>query len=550
MDKIKIKIELWYENDISFHNQTLKFYASNLSDLKCFINNPTSFIDREEELELIRMRAYDLDTCYAVDKDGNRIEEDFDVDDEVEYKEKSQEEKDEYYKNEIEGFNDFYNKLSNGDYEFVSLECPFTNKFTIDEIKEVMMLLKDKVKTIDVSNLSLEVVTDIINTCNISDDVMLITHYNYKDSSRCSELKELFNYLSNIKKYIKRFDLSPLEICIFVNDLIREREYKDSDKQMEYKKGMTPEEYAELLDCEADSRSLLRVFKSDKIVCAGFSNLYSAILELVGIKSNNLVFYPPDGSDSKTGHMSNVVFLNDKKYNIFGAFEVDTTWGRVRNKDGSQNYQKSYNNYSHFMRSIREATESKIHKDLEIVENLSFLHARSIINRLLKFFDIGAPYFIVRNELKMLANKCNEYNKSIDYPVFKEDLDKMIDMITSIENTKQYNKEEVLKILKTVYRKMFDRTLDIEGFRDALYRVRFIEHSIDKDKYPIDNEFFQEGLESRITDRERLMNAIFGISVKNELTKKEKLGVARAELISVLHKVAKDNVDKNPVHHI
>lgn len=76
---------------------------------------------------------------------------------------------------------------------------------------------------------------------------------------------ELNKYVS----FIKNFDFSPFEQCLLAYDLVRDRYYVMENSDEEY--------YI--------SRDLTSVLLGDKIVCVGFSNLLSAILNKLGIDS-------------------------------------------------------------------------------------------------------------------------------------------------------------------------------------------------------------------------------------------------------------------------
>ncbi len=128
----------------------------------------------------------------------------------------------------------------------------------------------------------------MINSIDISDNVNIITRYNFADTCTKSELNELLNYLNNIKRLVSRYNMSPFEICIFVYDLLRERPYKESPKISI--KDVDKDKIANMIENQSNSRSIIKVFKSDEIVCAGFANLYSAILDLFGIYSDPIIY--------------------------------------------------------------------------------------------------------------------------------------------------------------------------------------------------------------------------------------------------------------------
>ena len=70
------------------------------------------------------------------------------------------------------------------------------------------------------------------------------------------------------KETIKKLHLSPLETVLYVYDLVRERKYQEEGAN----------------ECHTKSRDLTSVLLGDKIVCAGFVNLFNTILEKLDIK--------------------------------------------------------------------------------------------------------------------------------------------------------------------------------------------------------------------------------------------------------------------------
>ncbi len=556
MEHITFNVSLSFETDQTSFDEVNNLYFENIEELKRFVNDPASFWDYKLIKKHFRNFVNAAESFYYVDDDGNELDvSNLDEDELDSYTviERSKEDLKRIYLEHMKKYDDYLETLKKGDYSFDDITIYRKNNWTFDDIKKSVDFMKDKVKNINLEQLSLAEIIDLINSVDISDDIELNTRFNYHDTCKCSELKELIDYLTNIKDYISRFDFSPLEICIFVNDLLREREYNEVDNELEFRADMTAAEIEELFTSAADSRSIMRVYKSDKIVCAGFSNLYSAILELFDIKAENISYIPDLSKGEKTGHMSNLVYLNDDKYKTYGMFEVDTTWGRIFNKDKSYNYQKSIYNYSNFMRPICDAEIKKYTHNLELNSISSTIAIiKSTADRIYRLLEMGAPSVILEQNAQLMINKCLKVNEVLKCNYLKEEIELLANLRDRYKKYDKVDNNEFLNVIETITTKVYNSLLNPIGFKAALFRVKMIEHSIDKDKYPFSENDFNEAFLSRIDDIDSLLLTALYEKKHNikQFDEKKKLKLARMELISTLHKVAGDNISKNPVHHI
>ena len=314
MEKIKIEIYFGEVNEVVVEDNLIVKMKS-IEDLESFMKSPSEYINYDKEIERIKKYAKYEAIANGYDFDDGGV--------------------DGFVEEKINIFNRAYEGLVNNNY-IVDALIINKNNSSLDDIVKAIELLKNEMEYLFVENLDINDLNEICNRVDLNENISISTKYNYIDFCTNGELIELLKYLNDIKKLIVRYNLSPLEICIFVNDLIRERKYKKNDLEMDINK----------------SRSIFKIIKSEEIVCAGFSNLYSAILDLMNIKSDSVSYLPINGK--KTGHASNIVHIDDKKYGINGLFEIDTTWGREYNEDGSYNYQASIENYEYFVESKAE----------------------------------------------------------------------------------------------------------------------------------------------------------------------------------------------------
>ena len=534
----------------SFSIDNSRLYFNSIDSLKKILADLPSFINYEKYIKKITEDVYITRRQCYIDSNGIIFEESDDINlDSNNYTlyERSDEELEKIIESEKALFDDYYKQIVSGEYSFQEF---FVNRsMSFNDIKESINLVKDKIEYLNIDSLNINEITELINSVNISDNIKINTKYNYRDTCSKSELLELVDYLNNIKKIINRYNMSPLEICIFVNDLIREREYKKPDNKVDLLKGLNDSEKIDALMDDSESRSIMKVFKSDKIVCAGFSNLYSAILDLVGIEASTISYYPDD--KKRDGHMSNIVYLNDEKYSVKGIFEIDTTWGRKNKEDKSYDYLASINNYYHFARPFNVALYFKKTSKLNPAEyDLELKLLQKNLDTIIKGKMIF-PVSILIDTIKNAIDKCIKIDKKFDNRFLHGEIKALENYINLLKNNQRNITNDVVELCNQIKDKVYKSNFDLKSFAKALYRVKFIEHSIDKDKYPFDINELKDACNTRVDDS--YMKLLFEILLENEIyafDEEKKLDLARAEFISALHKIAKVDVDKNPTMHI
>lgn len=191
----------------------------------------------------------------------------------------------EYFKNLI----DIMNKLSNNDKTY-QIEIRVTNR----QILENSKLLNNVPKNIKL----------YIN-CNMA-----------------SYTKEEFEYEERILNIlidpIKNSNLSPLEKYIAVYNIVKQfKEYKENE--------LSPEQ----------ARILKKIINNECIVCGGFSILLQVMLQKINIPCDIIHVGIEDNTDKNnySGHVRNIIKIDDDKYNIHGIYLADTTWDNNLKKD-------------------------------------------------------------------------------------------------------------------------------------------------------------------------------------------------------------------------
>lgn len=302
-----------------------------------------------------------------------------------------------------------------------------------------------------------EFIEELINKLNNTDNIYVYGDGNDKEVS-LKAYKKTIEYIDNIVERVKEKNLSPMEQLMYVYDIVRDRKYN----------GESEEEDASL------SRDLTQVITGDKIVCVGFSEIFDKVIKKLGFSSkiHIMVDY-----NAEKGHVRNLVYVNDDKYEINGIYTFDPTYDRktdntndhfnyylffaktddqatMKDRRNKRNY--TYKKMSTFYSVIDKITEDR--KD-EIKED-----ELSTINSL--FREIFGKYLLGINEI-MSFDK--EFPK--EHPLYKA--------IVSMDKEKIY--EKILNFYN-----LFNEPLSQEKFMRILTAVRCKEYYEDEEKFPLD----------------------------------------------------------------
>lgn len=145
----------------------------------------------------------------------------------------------------------------------------------------------------------------------------------YTDLKACWDLDQVLDATSEIDKVvwkIKDRNLSPYETMLYIHKYVTSRfgygfNAKDNRKNKAER-----------------NRSIVGALKNRQTVCAGFASLTKAIidkLDMPGLKCNYQVveYLGKDGKKTiKSGHVLNIVDIEDEKYGINGKYANDSTW--------------------------------------------------------------------------------------------------------------------------------------------------------------------------------------------------------------------------------
>ena len=164
---------------------------------------------------------------------------------------------------------------------------------------------------------------------------------------KSKELKKTIEIINGYADYIKSLNLSPLEQVMFAYDIVRERTYNEKKENESY----------------FSSRDLTDVLLGTNIVCVGYSNLLKTILLQLGIRCRNVACIRKD--DEHKGHLRNMIYLNDEKYNVEGVYFLDATWD---SKKSGEDKLYPYR-YKYFLKTFEEMLDED--KNLYFYDRLS-----------------------------------------------------------------------------------------------------------------------------------------------------------------------------------
>lgn len=225
--------------------------------------------------------------------------------------------------------------------------------------------------------------------------------------------------INAVVEEINSYDLSPLEKIMFVYDRVKYRLYEDD------------------LDDINSSRDLDKVLNGDKIVCAGYSNLFTAVLTSLGINSIPVI-------DLNIKHQRSLAYIKDAKYNIDGVYAFDPTWDKRKSKEDI-NY---IDRYDYFLMPLVRSMNSCYCEISELLE----LDKETI----LKIID-GKD---MDSALKVL-DRLNILFTLVDAKYIPDD--------------KYYSVEEIAKQYDQVIGKYYSSEISFEDFINLLYSVRVVE---------------------------------------------------------------------------
>ena len=261
---------------------------------------------------------------------------------------------------------------------------------------------------------------------------------------------------------IKSLNLSPMETIMYVYDIVRNRVYTKEDDGESY----------------TVSRDLTSVLNGDKIVCAGYSNIFKSLLSFLGIKCENTIFIRKDG---KSAHARNVAYIKDDKYNIDGVYYFDTTWDSKRGE--SNNF---LNKYLYFAKAKIEI--DYLSKNYQPDFKYSMDLMKNFINDLSKYLEMDRidPYLFLTD----IRGKYEEINRMSYICGYDNLITKVCGGVLKSKGNLLEEKKWInygIKEAKNLDEK-FKYFIPAEMYIDIINNVRKVEHEIDPELYSYDVE--------------------------------------------------------------
>lgn len=317
------------------------------------------------------------------------------------------------------GYNQKYNYLK--EIEKVKEVFIFCNENNFTDALNISKRFNAKVivSAQKISLISYKKLIEDFGVENINEFNVYIDYQKNNSPILISTVYKISCIINAVVEEINSYDLSPLEKIMFVYDRVKYRLYEDD------------------LDDINSSRDLDKVLNGDKIVCAGYSNLFTAVLTSLGINSIPVI-------DLNIKHQRSLAYIKDAKYNIDGVYAFDPTWDKRKSKDDI-NY---IDRYDYFLMPLVRSMNSCYCEISELLE----LDKETI----LKIID-GKD---MDSALKVL-DRLNILFTLVDAKYIPDD--------------KYYVVEEIAKQYDRAIGKYYSSEISFEDFINLLYRVRVVE---------------------------------------------------------------------------
>ena len=392
--------------------------------LNIYVNDEDTF-----EKQLKNRKAFD----YCM----NALEEFWAIDGEVNYDQEKE-------KNYItEHFDNLLDSV-----EFIKLS--FEEYDNIEFINKNPLVLSKKIVLREMLN-----ITDydkLIELINKYKDIIDKIYVSLSGNANYVSLLDCYKTMKVIKQQaddIKKLRLSPMETIMYVYDQVRNRVYTFEDEDESCFK----------------SRDLSEVMFGDKIVCEGYANIFHALLHYIGIE--NFVVFLTEKKDSQSGHVRNVIYIKDDKYNIDGVYYFDPTWNSKRKNETNEYLYR----YTYFAKTRKFMDDDK-HYDFE--DSSCPVYSVDLNKTIKKIIEDGKyerlmPYTKSLNYMSRLVTHSLIINAMHIFP--------MSPMYG------QFNADEFLKKFEEVFSK-FDKEIPAETMLMIFNNVRKVQYYQNPKLYP------------------------------------------------------------------
>ena len=389
-----------------------------------------------------------------------------------------------FLKQHIDKNNDYYKELFDN-CEFILIDGSYVEM--LEYLKNNACLKNKKIIINENLDLNDENINYIETIFKEFDNIYVGTDGN-DNPVKLSDFIKTKSIINKLVKKVKKFNFSPMEQIMYVYDLVRDRVYTKEAKDEDY----------------AISRDLTNILLGDKIVCVGYAHLFDILLKKLGFKTMLYKIYNPN---TKIGHVRNIVYIIDDKYEINGVYFFDTTWDS-KTSDNIHLY-----SYRFFAKTKNEIEEYQSNEYLdatlpEINEDFFFDFITKLnnigldINDGNKIDDINKISRIIDNKTLIDKNIFSPYYNSLPKQMRQD-----------------FNKNNIVRDLER-YDELLNSPISANTLLKMLYEVRKNEYYEDPINYPfnVDNLFSIVVNSNWIFDDEN--SKIFGVIFGKDYGKK------------------------------
>ena len=301
----------------------------------------------------------------------------------------------------------------------------------------------------------LSTINEILIKNNLSPLKFMEDNHSPESVWTIEQVKKANNDIDSVVKFIKESNFSPFEAMAFIHKVVTStfKFQDDSDRSIM-------------------ARSIVGLTNSDKIVCVGYSKFVKAVINKLNSsdlvcetlvstlrtnKVNDEVFNELGLVTYSTGHMQNLIKINDKKYKIKGVYISDACY------DAKTDNFPSGKGYGNFMFPV---------SDLLNYNDISFYQPKDTLDTLLSLCSIDSTQIDekqipvikenIRNSKPIPLSKLQSCIKAVYSVLFPTSSEQEIDRLVN----------KTLNVSKMVSKQIFNHNaknaIAIEAHSDTL----------------------------------------------------------------------------------
>ena len=273
------------------------------------------------------------------------------------------------------------------------------------------------------------------------------------------ELIKAYSKIYNKIKLMKQNNLTPAEVAFYAFDEARKRIYIKNEAEEDL----------------ATSRDLSCVLEDEKIVCAGYAQIFCAICSFFNVPANTIIWH--NKNNELMGHASCLVYLNDSKYNLHGIYSFDPTLNRKLDEHDTEYINNCSKAFIPINMDIKSKTNYEI-KEAGILMQL--LNRFTTLKGMLKQ-GISAS-LIVNRQIEMIIESLNAIYKLIGLPL--------------LDLKGNYTYQELEESLNNLGNQSI--IIPLKTFQELATMIRIYEHDINPE-YPINEDSINKLVASSFT---------------------------------------------------